>query len=346
MNDLITVSIALCNNEGVVKRCLDSVLMQSYKNIEILVIDDGSTDNSCMVVQEICDDRVKCIRKKNGGLSSVRQYALDHARGEWITFIDADDYLSPTYVENLYKEIAKNEADMCVCSTIFMNAVPEYEIKELTGAYNIEKKQKLVVSDDMLANSYFRLLSQFFMCDSWNKMYRTDFLRENDVRFQTTKGLNGSDLAFNHKILLHNPVICTWNEAEYYHVIYKKSAVHRKNKKLINSVQEYVEQIVNEAAGLGKTNLLRRQISYVYMSGLRDAFQDIYREHTDNIIVLNKQFEELLHEHSVYCYRMKITAAINQPTKSLMLFSILVNIESALALRVYFRIRSQRIHKL
>ena len=107
-NFKISVIIPIYNAGKYLHRCIDSILSQSYCNLEILLIDDGSTDASGYICDEYAkkDSRVKVFHKENGGASNARNTGLDHCTGEWISFVDADDYLLPeTFIEGLFNEL-------------------------------------------------------------------------------------------------------------------------------------------------------------------------------------------------------------------------------------------------
>ena len=102
---LITVIIPVYQVENYIKRCIESVISQTYSNLEILLVDDGTLDDSAKICQEYADkdSRITVLHKKNGGLSDARNYALNIMNGEYVTFIDSDDYVTVYYVEHLYK---------------------------------------------------------------------------------------------------------------------------------------------------------------------------------------------------------------------------------------------------
>lgn len=343
MTELVTIAIALYNNEDVVGRCIESVLQQTYTNIEVLVIDDGSSDKSFDIASGYKDSCLRVIKKENGGLSSVRQQGLNSATGTYVSFIDADDYIETTYIYNLYSQIKKNKADICVCSTLFVEDKSGKSIDGLTDAYKIKDEHGVEVNDELLAHSYYHTLCKYFMCDSWNKMYRTDFLRKSQNVFNTTKGLNGSDLAYNHKLLLHNPIICSWHKKEYIHVIYSKSAVHRKNKNLIKSVLEYIDQIILEAHNLKKYEKVKNQIASVYIAALRDVFQDLYRELSESKSKTKVIFGEILKEHKKFIANRNVEYSFKQPTKSLSIFAILLKMNNSTLLFLYFKYRAAKV---
>ncbi|WP_270312668.1 glycosyltransferase family 2 protein [Ligilactobacillus agilis] len=122
---LVSVIIPVYNVEKYLRRCLDSVLKQTYRQLEIILVDDGSTDSSGKIVDEYAkkDARIVVIHQENGGLSNARNHGIDIATGEYLTFIDSDDYVVEDYVEYLYNLLARNDfkAKLALCSlkTIF-----------------------------------------------------------------------------------------------------------------------------------------------------------------------------------------------------------------------------------
>lgn len=117
MEPLISVIIPVYNVEQYLRRCVDSVIAQSYSNIEIILIDDGSTDKSGEICDEIgkTDDRIIVYHKENGGVSRARNYGIDRAKGEYIGFVDSDDFIAVDMYEYLYKLISENDSKIAIC---------------------------------------------------------------------------------------------------------------------------------------------------------------------------------------------------------------------------------------
>lgn len=118
MKPLISIIIPVYNVEQYLDYCMESVLVQDYKNLEIILIDDGSTDSSGNMCDEYAknDSRVKVIHKKNGGLSSARNIGIEVMTGKYLTFVDSDDYIRIDYVSRMYKYILEDDTDLVVCS--------------------------------------------------------------------------------------------------------------------------------------------------------------------------------------------------------------------------------------
>lgn len=117
-NPLVSVIVPVYNVEKYLKKCIESIINQTYKNIEIILVDDGSTDNSDKICDEFSlkDSRIKVIHKKNGGLSDARNAGLDIMSGEWVVFVDSDDFGSKYYVENLFFLTQKYNVDIAITS--------------------------------------------------------------------------------------------------------------------------------------------------------------------------------------------------------------------------------------
>lgn len=109
MEPLVSVIIPVYNVEEYVKRCLDSVLEQTYHNLEVIVVNDGATDNSAKVIKSISDNRIRYFEKENGGQATARNFGLDVATGDYIVMVDSDDYISKNLVEICLDTVQKNE---------------------------------------------------------------------------------------------------------------------------------------------------------------------------------------------------------------------------------------------
>ncbi|MEE0059289.1 MAG: glycosyltransferase family 2 protein [Acutalibacteraceae bacterium] len=121
-NSLITISVAVYNVEQYLPRCIESIINQTYKNIEILLVDDGSLDGSAKICDEYAtkDSRIKVIHKKNGGVADVRNMSIAEAKGEYIALIDGDDWLDPMFIELLYQGV-QTGVDIAECATALVD---------------------------------------------------------------------------------------------------------------------------------------------------------------------------------------------------------------------------------
>lgn len=119
----ISVIVPVYKVEPYLQKCIDSILAQTFRDIEVILVDDGSPDNCPAICDAAAekDERVRVIHQKNGGLSAARNAGLDIARGEWIGFVDSDDYIAPEMYQTLYNTAIKNDAQLALCSYAYVD---------------------------------------------------------------------------------------------------------------------------------------------------------------------------------------------------------------------------------
>lgn len=271
MNDLVSVIVPVYNVEKYVRQTLDSVIGQTYRNLEILVIDDGSTDSSGAICDEyLKDDRVKVFHRENVGLSKSRQFGVDKCNGIYFVTIDSDDYVSRDYVEKLYGAIIKNEADVSVCG---VNCFTDGKDDVRTVYTPYGSYEKLAVTKELLNSSLYTLFGELLLSDAWNKMYRTQFVRDSDVKFQLPNIYNGNELKFNLNLALHSPIYCICKESLLFHRIRQGSRVNKKDKPLQEGFEVITESLIEESEKLRLS--LKEQMSNVYYWLVGNVVTDI-----------------------------------------------------------------------
>lgn len=312
MEPLVTIAIASHNNANYIKKCIDSILNQSYSNIEIILVDDGSLDNTDEIIKHEYLDKVCYIKKENGGLSSAREAALRCATGEYICFVDADDFCGERYIENMVRAIVNDSADICVCGTVFLDMEGKV-LKELTKAFSFKEKITTIrIETEMLQSKFSYINGLYKTSDSWNKLYNRGFITRNDVHFLTPKGYNGTDSSFNKRLMFSRPVVTTVQSCDYYHVMYEHSAVHRKNKKLQVGMQIMYEQLENEAKRKGVYHKIKTQLASFYYGSLRDSIEDVYNESTTDHMDVFANLSKMLDSHENFSTSHSITRLTNE----------------------------------
>ncbi len=170
---LVSCIVPVYNVEKYLNQCIESIVNQTYKNIEIILIDDGSTDTS----PEICDtwekkdERIIVIHKKNGGISSARNEGLNQRKGKWIVFIDSDDYVHPQFIELLWKGVSSHNTLVACC---LYNKFQDNEEGEINNSNCLlEEKSSLVE----MKKNYYEMLEDLVIM-SWNKIYHYSILEQ------------------------------------------------------------------------------------------------------------------------------------------------------------------------
>lgn len=205
----ISVIVPIYNAENYIKRCCGSILQQTYTNLEVLLIDDGSVDNSPRICDQIAegDARVKVIHTINQGVSEARNTGIKNASGDWVMFIDADDWIDKNVAEKLVQRITNSKADLGVYSFAF-----EYQSNKVFC--EVDKLDCSIKELLQTANSLKESNSVF--CSVCNKIYKRNVLDENDISFY--KGIKfGEDFIFNTRYFACIEKIVTENTAFYHY---------------------------------------------------------------------------------------------------------------------------------
>lgn len=227
-NKLISVIVPVYKVEKYLNRCIDSIIKQTYHNLEIILVNDGSPDNSGKICDEYVkkDKRIKVIHKPNGGLSDARNYALEIAEGEYIGFVDSDDYIKEDMFQTLYDLCEENKADISIISFYEMiedKVIAVRNSGELQIMDKIEAIKELLI--DTKIQSY-----------AWNKLFRKELFV--GTRFPT--GKNFEDIATTLILFEKCNKIVRLEKPKYYYVRRNDSIVGIRNYKTYHDYMEVI----------------------------------------------------------------------------------------------------------
>lgn len=219
----LSIVVPIYNVEQTLNRCIDSLINQTLKNIDIILVDDGSTDGSSVIAKQYSENfpnQIKYIRKDNGGLSSARNYGMEYVETEFVGFIDSDDYADLELYESMLKAV--NDST---------------KIVECDFIWEYDKKQKFDISPQ------YRTISDYMVRGrvvAWNKIYKVDWLKETEVEFP--EGLLYEDLNFFFKLLPHlkkiEEVIVVKNR--YIHYVQHEGTITSEHSlKLLQILESY-----------------------------------------------------------------------------------------------------------
>lgn len=184
---MISVVVPAYNAAKTIVRCVDSLLSQTFQDWELIIIDDGSTDNTLDVCQSFQDKRIYAHHKSNGGVSSARNYGLAYTKGEYIAFVDADDYLEPMFLEHLYQG---SEYDLSITGFCYDKEPEKTNLfLELTDKASIAKSLSAFINADQL-------------CYPWGRLFKRSIIEQNHIRF-SEKMRFAEDNVFNWEYLCH-----------------------------------------------------------------------------------------------------------------------------------------------
>ena len=221
----VSVIVPVYNVEKYLKKCLDSLVNQTLNGIEIIIVNDGSPDNSQTIIDEYVNNypkKVKAYKKKNGGLSSARNFGLKYANGEYVAFVDSDDYVELNMFEIMYNKAKKNHYDVVCCNHYEVHE-DVLEIKKITNIFGVQEKNKYLFQS---------------IC-AWDKLIKRELILKNNWTFP--EGIWYEDFASTPALALYTDKIGYVEEPLYYYLIRNGSIMNQKkyNKKMEDIFKSY-----------------------------------------------------------------------------------------------------------
>lgn len=252
MKPAVSVIVPIYNVEQYLSKCIESIINQTLSNIEIILVDDGSTDNSGTIAgfYEKKDSRIKVIHKKNGGQGSARNKGIEIAIGEYIGFVDSDDWVDLDMYEVLYKEAKNSCSDIAICSRKVFDG--ENQIKTIVKPENniIENVNENIL--DYIVNQL--LYSHTVVV--YNKIYKSNIIKDNKIFFKEVREVGSEDALFNFQILFYTNRIVVKNKV-FHNQLAREGSTARKYKvgvmkrtaNLIEEVYNYANKINRKEVG-------------------------------------------------------------------------------------------------
>ena len=291
MTEKITVIVPVYNVEHYLEKCLDSLIDQTYKNLEIIVVNDGSTDNSGTICQEYAqkDDRIVYIEKENGGLSDARNVGLDKMTGSYVTFVDSDDWVESDYVEVLYNKLIESQADVSVGNYYSYNEDERMYYFHINGDSYYEKVYDNVSIFENLYES--KEMKNFALISACGKLYKAKLF--DYIRFD--RGKLGEDGYMNQKLYLLVQKVIYINQGLYAYRQRSGSITKTWTEKwmhaLVDAMSERITLLANMGYPLEKHLAVYRQMLEVSLangqvSGLSNTAT--YKEFEMNRTLLNQ----------------------------------------------------------
>ena len=238
---VISIIVPVYNAQNSIDKCIRSIIEQTYKNIELILIDDGSTDDSLVICNKYAktDKRIKIIHKENGGVSSARNIGLKNANGDYISFVDSDDYLDKKMYEVLLDNIEKNKSSIGIC-----NVCLEDENGKML--YDFNHDDFCFERSQYPANSYYYKSISGYAC---NKLYSRNVIylkKDRFIEFNSNITIAEDDL-FNYEIFDNNTDInySYINNKLYHYVLNPNSAINKKFNLKKLSYFEAIEKEIN-----------------------------------------------------------------------------------------------------
>ena len=256
--DLISAIVPVYNVEKYLYRCVDSILKQTYENFELILIDDGSPDNCSQMCDELSekDSRIKVIHQENQGLSAARNSGIKIAKGNYLTFIDSDDWISNTMFEDLINLIKEKNADISICNFIVTDGNAIYK-------KNTKAEEKLYSKDEFM-KIILRVNSNRCIHYAWGKLYKKDVIEKNE---HYPVGMLNEDVEGMFKAVLKSEKIAETNKIGYFYYENSESISRKKFGENFLSLHHVWERILEISQ-----NSAPEYVDYVKYNLIRSDF--------------------------------------------------------------------------
>lgn len=255
---MFSIIVTVYNLEKFVAKCIESILSQTYKNFELIIINDGSTDDSDKIIQNyLKDTRIKYFKKENSGIADTRNFGISKVVGDYILFVDGDDYVKPDLLEKLNETLSKNPVDIVIsgCVVIKDNVVLEDE-------HHLSYENKVV--DDEIDE----IITRKYMDPPWKYCYNAEFWKKNNFKY--AKGKTNEDLGLIVFIMYYAKTVTSLDYNGYYYVQHQNSITsqvgginYEKTKK---SAYDVLEQYLNFLDFIKDKNDYKSKVLLTYFS--------------------------------------------------------------------------------
>ena len=298
MKPLLTVVIPVYNVEKYLNRCIESILLQEWKNYDILLVDDGSTDHS----PQICDDYVKAydfisvIHKENGGLSEARNTGISHAKGEYVYFPDSDDWIEPDTFIALAEALESQDFDIISFNREFVKGEEDAIVSEPEVTQVFEGKDAFV---QMLKHSYITGFAN-------DKIYRKSLFIDNNILFPSRKYYE--DLGTNYKLFLSAKKVYATNQKYYHYLIDNPDSITQSwNEKKFRDMFGFYKEMFYSDFVRSQLNQEELQLSQLYyVNGLTHILASLYKAKLHkNYSGITSEVKQELEKNKMTCSEVK-----------------------------------------
>jgi len=284
---MVSIIIPIYNSERFLTECLESIRNQTYKDIEVLCIDDGSTDSSANIIKRYTntDYRFVYISQTHTNAGKARNTGIDKACGDYLLFIDSDDFIEVDLVENLIRYTNNYHADIYVFKYRLYDDLTKTTSSDIFG-YREGLMSNFVLSD-IEKNTF-----EFTNISVWNKMYKSNFIRRNGIRFMTMHAIN--DLYFSWRALLSAESIVLCNTIGTYYRINSGLSISDDIKRLSSCFIEAFMEINNYAKEIGRWEALKYELILAEKHQIQEYLERMKHTHDKSLKLNQKQIDVFL----------------------------------------------------
>ena len=310
----VSVIIPIYNVEKYLSFCLDSVINQTFKDIEIICINDGSTDNSRLILDHYAkfDNRIKIIDKENGGLSSARNVGIMESSGKYLVCLDSDDFVSDFLVEKSISAIKKNNADV-LCYNYYAVVGNKLQLQTPALQFPDYMDEKCLTEKDLKDDAY-----TFIHPTAWCKFYSADFIKSNNLKYP--EDIIFEDLPFFAEAYLKAEKLYFTNLPLYYYRTFREGSIlaekGRKTFDFIKSIS-MVDEIFMKYGKFGKykNTLLqyKMQLAVYYLSIIKQEYREEFFNMLKNYFskIDYRDYKKSILENNIYYKKIALMLSCN-----------------------------------
>ncbi len=246
----VSIIVPFYNVENYIEKCLETLVNQTLQEIEIILVNDGSKDNSSQIAKKYLEKypkKIVYLEKENGGLSDARNYGIPYSKGEYIAFLDSDDYVEKDMYEKLYKLAKKEDSDMVQCNFYW-----EYPNKRKKG--------------EMLEYSVTNKMLQNARVEAWNKLIKRETLQKANIQFP--KGYRYEDVEFTYKLLPSLKKISFLDEP-LIHYVQREGSISNSQNERTKEIFDVLEHVIDFYKEKNIYDKYKEQLEYIF---IKDAF--------------------------------------------------------------------------
>ena len=311
MKEKVSIIVPVYNVEQYLRKCINSILSQSYKNIELILVNDGSTDNSGKICDEYAekDKRINVIHKTNGGLSEARNVGIENSTGSYLSFIDSDDYIDVDMIELLYYACVDNDCDIAVCGKYIEKEDGNYYLK------NITKKSRVLSKNDTLKSILLNQLVDVSACD---KMYKRDLFK--NIKFPKDKYFE--DMGTIYKIIDKCNKVYHIRLPKYHYIQRNQSITKSKFDNRYNDMNEHKKDFLKMISKKEYRNIYKYCLAFelqILLTIINEYHRSSDLDKMNFLLIYDNAYKELRIKKNKFLFNIHISVK-----KKLMIIFILM----------------------
>ena len=244
----VSVIVPFYNVEGYIEKCLDTLVNQTLEDIEIILVNDGSKDNSILIAKKFLENypkKIVYLEKENGGLSDARNFGIPYAKGEYIAFLDSDDYVEKNMYEEMYALAKKENSDMVQCN--FYWEYIDKNKKKIGDMQKYSNKKELIIKGRV---------------EAWNKLIKREILGNEEIRFP--KGLRYEDVEFTYKLEPYLEKV-SFIDKPFIHYIQRQNSISNSQNEKTAEIFDVLDNVIKYYKEKNIYEEYKNELEYIYV---------------------------------------------------------------------------------